>query len=205
MARYFKPHREGGATAAFDELEAGLLRAYAEQMVELIDAREGTAGSGAEDLIASAFHEGPTERPADPALARLFPDAYTDPGTDSPVKGIDAAAASAEFRRYTENDLRARKRDDAQALIRTLEALAPEGRKRESVHLKPDECRHWLGALNDLRLVIASRLDITVDEDFDELVDLPDSDPRSPLVMTYGWLTTLQDTLIEAMMRSVGE
>lgn len=204
MGRYFKPHEGGGATAAFDEIEAGLLRAYAEQMLELIDAREGTAGDGAEDLIASAFHEGPTERPEDPALARLFPDAYTDPDVDL-GNGIDAVAASAEFRRYTENDLRARKRDDAQAVIRTLEGLAPEGRKREAVHLKPDECRQWLGALNDLRLVIASRLEIHVDEDFDELMDLPDADPRSPLVLTYGWLTTLQDTLIEAMTRSLGE
>ncbi|MFC3493843.1 DUF2017 domain-containing protein [Glycomyces rhizosphaerae] len=204
MARYFKPHEGGGATAAFDEIEAGLLRAYAEQMLELIDAREGTAGGDAEDLIASAFHEGPTERPEDPALARLFPDAYTDPDVDL-GNGIDTVAASAEFRRYTENDLRARKRDDAKAVIRALEALAPEGRKREAVHLKPDECRQWLGALNDLRLVIASRLEIHVDEDFDELMDLPDEDPRSPLVLTYGWLTTLQDTLIEAMTRSLGE
>jgi hypothetical protein len=203
MGRYFKPLRGGGATAAFDQIEAGLLRAYAEQMLELVDARE-TTGSGAEDLIASAFHDGPTERPEDPALARLFPDAYTDPDADLDDR-IDAVAASAEFRRYTENDLRARKRDDAQTVVRTLEALNPEGRKREALHLKPDECRQWLGALNDLRLVIASRLEITVDEDFDELMDLPDEDPRGSLVLTYGWLTTLQDTLIEAMTRSLGK
>jgi hypothetical protein len=194
MGRYFTA-ADGGATASFDEVEAGILRAYAEQMLEFIDAREGTGGT-AEDLIASAFSEGPTELPEDPALARLFPDAYTDLGPDG-----DAQAASAEFRRYTENDLRARKRDDAQAVIRSLEALNPEGRQRETLRLEPDECRQWLGALNDLRLVIASRLGITTDEDFDELMELDDDDPRSPLVLTYGWLTTLQDTLVEALMR----
>ena len=196
MSRYFEPE-DGGAAASFDEVEAGLLRAYAGQMLEFIDARE-SAGGTAEDLIASAFSEGPTELPEDPALARLFPDAYTDLGPDG-----DAAAASAEFRRYTENDLRARKRDDARAVIRSLEALAPEGRERETLRLDADDCRHWLGALNDLRLVIASRLEITEDDDFEELLDLPDDDPRYALALTYGWLTTLQDTLVEAMMRSL--
>jgi hypothetical protein len=196
MGRYFEA-AEGGATASFDEFEAELLRAYAEHMIEFIDAREGTGGT-AEDLIASAFSEGPTELPGDPALARLFPDAYTDLGPDG-----DAAAASAEFRRYTENDLRARKRDDAQAVIRSLEALAPEGEERATLHLKPEECRQWLGALNDLRLVLASRLEIVEDEDFEELLELPDDDPRSPLVLTYGWLTALQDTLVEALMQSL--
>jgi hypothetical protein len=201
MGRYFEA-ADGGAAASFDEFEAELLRAYAEHMIEFINAREGTGGT-AEDLIASAFREGPTELPGDPALARLFPDAYTDLGPDSAVNSIDAAAASAEFRRYTENDLRARKRDDAQAVIRSLEALAPEGEERATLHLKPEECRQWLGALNDLRLVLASRLEIVEDEDFEELLELPDDDPRSPLVLTYGWLTALQDTLVEALMQSL--
>ncbi|MFG3341039.1 DUF2017 domain-containing protein [Glycomyces sp. NPDC048151] len=196
MGRFFAPDG-GGATASFDETEAGLLRAYAAQMLELVDARDG-AGGTAEDLIASAFSEGPTELPEDPALARLFPDAYTDLGPDG-----DAAAASAEFRRYTENDLRARKRDDAQAVIDSLEALAPEGRARQQLRLDADGCRHWLGALNDLRLVIASRLEINDDDDFEELLELPEDDPRHPLALVYGWLTTLQDTLVEAMMRSL--
>ena len=196
MGRYFEA-ADGGAAASFDEFEAELLRAYAEHMIEFIDAREGTGGT-AEDLIASAFSEGPTELPGDPALARLFPDAYTDLGPEG-----DAEAASAEFRRYTENDLRARKRDDAQAVIRSLDALAPEGEERATLHLKPEECRQWLGALNDLRLVLASRLEIVEDEDFEELLELPDDDPRSPLVLTYGWLTALQDTLVEALMRAL--
>ncbi|HEX2144409.1 MAG TPA: DUF2017 domain-containing protein [Glycomyces sp.] len=193
MTDYFEPLPGGGAIAVFDEFEAALLRAYAEQMLELLGTRD-EPDAPADDLLASAFHSGPTEPPEDPALARLFPDAYTDLGPDG-----DATAASAEFRRYTENDLRARKRDDARAVIRSLDALGP-GEQRAVLHLKPDECRQWLGALNDLRLIIASRLEITVDEDFEVLLELPETDPRSPLAMTYGWLTALQDSLVESMM-----
>ncbi|MDA1364518.1 DUF2017 domain-containing protein [Glycomyces algeriensis] len=204
MGGYFEA-ASGGAAAEFDEFEAALLAAYARKILELVDVPDTATGT-AEDLIASAFSEGPTERPADPALARLFPDAYTDLGPDG-----DAEAASAEFRRYTENDLRARKRDDARAVVRALEELFPDdpenllnpGTRSAAVHLDPDDCRQWLGALNDLRLVMASWLDITDDEDFDELMDLDQDDPRALLVATYGWLTTMQDTLVEAMMRSL--
>ncbi|WP_030156838.1 DUF2017 domain-containing protein [Glycomyces sp. NRRL B-16210] len=197
MARHFKPLRGGGAAIVFQPYEITLLRGYASQMLELVGSArpEAPERPDAADLIASAFSDGPSEPPADPALARLFPDAYTDAGPDG-----DARAASAEFRRYTEEDLRGRKREDAQALVRSLDALAPSER-RAVLHLKPDECRQWLGALNDLRLVIASRLGVTDEESYDELRELPEEDPREPLVMVYEWLTMLQDSLVEALMR----
>ncbi|MCC3763461.1 DUF2017 domain-containing protein [Glycomyces sp. TRM65418] len=198
MAGYFKPLRGGGAAVDFDDVEIAVLRDYAEQLVELIGPC-GALGGDAEELIESAFDAGPSEPPADPVLARLFPDAYTDP--DGPADEIDARAASAEFRRFTENDLRARKREDALAVIRSLDALDPVGDRRVMLHLKPDECRHWLGTLNDLRLAIATRLEITDDEVYEELRELPDADVRKPLAMVYDWLTGLQDTLVEAMTR----
>lgn len=200
MAGYFKPLRGGGAAVDFDDVEIAVLRDYAEQLVELIGPSGRSARGDAEGLIASAFDEGPSEPPADPVLARLFPDAYTD-HDDGAADGIDAREASAEFRRFTENDLRARKRDDAQAVIRTLDTLDPEGDQRVVLRLNPDDCRHWLGTLNDLRLAIATRLDIADDKGYDELRDLPDGDLRKPLAMVYDWLTGLQDTLIESMMR----
>jgi hypothetical protein len=198
MAGYFKPLRGGGASVDFDEVEIAVLRDYAEQLVELIGPRGrsavGDAVDDAEGLIASVFDEGPTEPPADPVLARFFPDAYLGPEGD-------AGAASAEFRRFTENDLRARKREDAQAVIRSLDSLDPEGDRRVVLHLKPDECRHWLGTLNDLRLAIATRLDLTDEGAYDELRELPDEDVRKPLAVVYDWLTGLQDTLVDAMRR----
>ncbi|MEU3655154.1 DUF2017 domain-containing protein [Streptomyces sp. NPDC032161] len=192
MAGHFEATPDGGAAVALDEVEIAILRSLAVQLLELVGPGDEPA-EGA-DPLAALFAEGPSERPADPALARLFPDAYGD--DDSELR-----AASAEFRRFTENDLRARKRDDALAVVRTLDALTVGGDGGAVLTLSGDECRHWLGALNDLRLTIGTRLDVS-DEDeggADSLYRLPDSDPRKPMVMAYLWLGALQETLVETM------
>lgn len=197
MAGHFEPLPGGGAAVPLDEVEISILRSLAVQLLELIGPGEEGADGDAEDLLASIFNDGPSEPPADPALARLFPDAYGGPDL---VPDDDVRAASAEFRRYTENDLRARKRDDTLALIRSLDALTPAGQGGAVLRLKPDECRQWLGALNDLRLGIGTRLEVTDEEDGGELLRLPDTDPRKPMVMAYLWLGGLQETLVESLM-----
>ncbi|QIK08556.1 DUF2017 domain-containing protein [Streptomyces sp. ID38640] len=196
MSGHFEPLPDGGAAVPLDEVEISILRSLAVQLMELIGPGEGTGESESDDLLASVFNDGPSEPPADPVLARFFPDAYGGPDL---VPDDDVRAASAEFRRYTENDLRSRKREDALALIRALDTLAPEGGSAE-LRLKPDECRQWLGALNDLRLAIGTRLEVTDEEDGGELLRLPDSDPRKPMVMAYLWLGGLQETLVESLM-----
>lgn len=110
----------------------------------------------------------------------------------------EARSAAAEFRRYTENDLRARKREDGLAMVRALDGPAP-GERGAVLTLAPDDSRQWLGAINDLRLAIGTRLEVTDDSD-SELYRLPDSDPRKPMVMAYLWLGGLQETLIETLM-----
>ena len=104
-----------------------------------------------------------------------------------------------EFRRYTENDLRARKREDALAVVHALDALTPAGDRGAVLKVTGDEAQRWLGALNDLRLTIGSRLDVDEDPD-SELYRLPDDDPRKPLVMAYMWLGGLQESLIETLL-----
>ncbi|AZS72060.1 DUF2017 domain-containing protein [Streptomyces lydicus] len=196
MSGHFEPLPDGGAAVPLDEVEISILRSLAVQLMELIGPGEEAGESESDDLLASVFNDGPSEPPADPVLARFFPDAYGGPDL---VPDDDVRAASAEFRRYTENDLRSRKREDALALIRALDTLAPEGGSAE-LRLKPDECRQWLGALNDLRLAIGTRLEVTDEEDGGELLRLPDSDPRKPMVMAYLWLGGLQETLVESLM-----
>ncbi|WP_411137167.1 DUF2017 domain-containing protein [Streptomyces sp. C10] len=196
MSGHFEPLPDGGAAVPLDEVEISILRSLAVQLMELIGPGEEAGESESDDLLASVFNDGPSEPPADPVLARFFPDAYGGPDL---VPDDDVQAASAEFRRYTENDLRSRKREDALALIRALDTLAPEGGSAE-LRLKPDECRQWLGALNDLRLAIGTRLEVTDEEDGGELLRLPDSDPRKPMVMAYLWLGGLQETLVESLM-----
>ncbi|KOU36629.1 DUF2017 domain-containing protein [Streptomyces sp. WM6378] len=192
MAGHFEALPRGGAAVALDEVEIAILRSLAVQLLELI----GPGDEPAEDAdpLAALFAEGPSEPPADPALARLFPEAYASEESD------ELRAKSAEFRRFTENDLRARKRTDALAVVHGLDALSPKGDGGAVLKLTAEDSQHWLGALNDLRLTIGTRLEITDEDESGELYRLPDDDPRKPMVMAYLWLGVLQETLIETLM-----
>src|SRR6478609_211025 len=108
MAGRFEARPGGGAAVALDEVEISILRSLAVQLLELIG--PGDEPAEGEDPLAALFAEGPSEPPADPALRRLFPDAYGD--EDKVLR-----EASAEFRRFTENDLRTRTREDALAVV----------------------------------------------------------------------------------------
>ncbi|MCX5397309.1 DUF2017 domain-containing protein [Streptomyces sp. NBC_00102] len=210
MAGHFEATPDGGAAVALDEVEISILRSLAVQLLELVgpgdDAAEGS------DPLAALFAEGPSEPPSDPALARLFPDAYGD--DDKELR-----EASSEFRRFTEIDLRARKREDALAVVRSLASGASgasgasdvsgegggdeeEGEGGGELRLTADQARQWLGTLNDLRLTIGTRLEVSDEDQGQEgsLYRLPDSDPRKPMVLAYLWLGALQETLLEALM-----
>ncbi|MFF9811907.1 DUF2017 domain-containing protein [Streptomyces sp. NPDC014006] len=200
MPGTFEPLPGGGAAVALDDVEISIIRSLAVQLLELIG--PGPAEDAQADPLAELFAEGPSEPPSDPVLKRLFPDAYTDP-EEQPAGTREAeerAAHSAEFRRYTENDLRAGKRENALMVIRSLDALNPAGDGGAVLKLSPGESQQWLGALNDLRLAIGSRLEITDEDDTDLLYRLPDEDPRKPMVMAYLWLGGLQETLVTTLM-----
>ncbi|WP_328400136.1 DUF2017 domain-containing protein [Streptomyces sp. NBC_00390] len=196
MASHFEPLKGGGAAVALDEVEISILRSLAIQLLELIG--PGEEAIEGQDPLAALFAEGPSEAPSDPALARLFPDAYGGPEADT--QDDELLARSAEFRRFTETDLRSRKRDDALAVVRTLDSLNAAGDGGAVLELGPDDCQHWLGALNDLRLTIGTRLEVGDEDENDALYRLPDSDPRKPMVMAYLWLGALQETLVETLM-----
>ncbi|MEU6355268.1 DUF2017 domain-containing protein [Streptomyces sp. NPDC047072] len=199
MPGTFEPIPGGGAAVALDDVEISIIRSLAVQLLELIG--PGPGGDAPEDPLAELFAEGPSEPPSDPVLRRLFPDAYGDPeGTPEAKEAEEQREYSAEFRRYTENDLRAGKRDNALAVVRTLDALNSVGDGGAVLKLSVAESRQWLGALNDLRLAIGSRLDIADEEDTDLLYRLPDEDPRKPMVMAYLWLGGLQETLVTTLM-----
>ncbi|MGW2741971.1 DUF2017 domain-containing protein [Streptomyces sp. NPDC001450] len=200
MPGHFEPIPGGGAAVALDDVEISIIRSLAVQLLELIG--PGPAADAPADPLAELFAEGPSEPPTDPVLRRLFPDAYSDPerAPESPAEAEECLAHSAEFRRYTENDLRAGKRENALAVIRSLDALSPVDDGGAILKLSPEESRSWLGALNDLRLAIGARLEITDEDDTDLLYRLPDEDPRKPMVMAYLWLGGLQETLVATLM-----
>lgn len=199
MPGHFEPLPGGGAAVALDDVEISIIRSLAVQLLELIG--PGPAEDAPDDPLAELFADGPSEPPSDPVLRRLFPDAYGDPVDvpSSPEQAQEEKEYAAEFRRFTENDLRTGKRESALAVIRSLDSLTPAGGSAV-LKLTHEESQQWLGTLNDLRLAIGSRLDVVDEEDTDLLYRLPDEDPRKPMVMAYLWLGGLQETLVSTLM-----
>ena len=159
-----------------DATERAILTDLVGQLVELVAPHDDP---DADPLARMVGIDPDAERPDDPALARLFPDAYDD------------ETEASEFRRFTERSLR----DTKVAHARTvLDGLAASGDK---IVLSDDQALSWLGTLNDLRLTLGSRLNITDDrEDWDSL---PDRHPAAVMFSLYDWLTFLQETLVHAL------
>jgi hypothetical protein len=112
--------------------------------------------------------------PEQPNLRRLFPPAYED------------AQEQAAYRELMEDELLAGR-------LRALEVLATTV---DSSRLDARQGDDWLRALNDLRLVLGTRLDVT-QETF--LNELQPEDPRAPDLAIYAYLTWLQEQLVDAL------
>jgi len=164
----------GKLTLELDDAELGVLSQLFAQMSELLEDPESEAGA---DPLAKLLNmSGSTQISEDPALARLFPDGYSDD-----------EHASADFRRFTEQDLRAQKVAALSTVIKTLS----EWQGVSSV--SPEQAQDWLKALNDIRLVLGTRLEITDASD-------RDTDPEDPGMHLYNYLTYLQGTLIDTLI-----
>jgi hypothetical protein len=120
--------------------------------------------------------EGLLDDPEDPDLRRLFPPAHAD--------------------RESEEQYRSLVGD--QLLSGRAKALSTMRETLEQHTLDPDEADAWLRALNDLRLVLGTRLDVSEEIDW-EAVDL--QDPRGRELAVYGYLSWLQEQLVEALGR----
>ncbi len=186
----FSRHRKSGAcVATFTAFEADLLRSLASQLIELLR-NETAAPESLDPLEAMLDFSGPTTEPDDPVLARLFPTAYPDD---------DEAAA--EFRRYTETDLRNGKAAGAASVIDTLEDAGlspqPEDGVFIDVELSGEAAITWMRSFTDMRLAIATRLEI---EEGDEEYwhELSEDDPRAQVHDIYEWVGYLQETLVRA-------
>lgn len=166
-----------------DVVEKGLLTSLLDQLIDLVRPEDPESGDpeAADPLAELVGFSGSTELPEDPALARLFPDAYSD----------DPEAA-ADFRRFTEQELREGK------VVRASTALQSLRRSGEKVTLADGEADAWLGALNDLRLALGTRIGISEDNHAD-LAGLPEEDPRAAAYHVYDWLTFLQDSLVRCL------
>jgi hypothetical protein len=148
VARGFRRTRHG-LRAKLDTQERAVLAHLFVEVYELLD--DGTQADP--DPLAAMIGIGTAvDLPDDPALARLLPDAHKeDP------------EASSEFRRYTEQGLRDRKR---QCLETARLTLGRDG----TLTLDEGEAQSWLVALTDVRLVLAERMGLRIEEDHETLM-----------------------------------
>jgi hypothetical protein len=185
--------RRGMIVTQLSAYEVELLASLIMQLIELVSdgEPEGFADKSdaadpfeaiVKDLEGEPDEPGPLE---DPVLKRLFPDAYpNDPG------------AAADFRRFTERDLKATKVAEARVV---LDRLATTELGAHDLKIPRNEVESWLRTLTSVRLAVATRLGIKDAADADELAALPDADPRSFMVSVYDWLGFAQETLISAL------
>jgi hypothetical protein len=137
--------------------------------------------------------------PADPAVRRLLPEASDD------------AEVAAEFRRFTQGDLAAEKVGRLVLLGQML--VDGEPASAAPFVVPRDVARRVAGALTDVRLVLAERLDLRTDAQveglYDELdaegEDGPDIDDdglaaRRFLVSVFLLTGLLQESLVDGML-----
>ena len=111
----------------------------------------------------------------DPAVGRLFPPAYPD----DPER-------NAEYLDLVREDLMAGRLES----LRVMEATV------DAEWVSEEELAAWLAALNDLRLVLGSRLEVTQDMD---LEDVGAHGPRAPAYGLYLYLGWLQEQVVGAL------
>ena len=112
---------------------------------------------------------------ANPDLRRLFPTAYPD----DPEK-------AAEYDGMVRDDLMAERLAAIEVMDRTI----------DSDRLSEEELLAWLSAINDLRLVLGTRLDVP--EDLSEL-DVHHGDPRAESLALYAYLSILEEDAVAAL------
>jgi hypothetical protein len=151
FGRRIRRSRKGGFDVRLPEPEREFLRSLAPQMRELL----GTAD--------------------DPAMGRLFPEAYPED-----------AERETEYRLLAHTELM----ESHLAALATLEASA--GAER----LDDAQADAWMRAINEVRLVLGTRLDVT-EEGTERPTDA--DDPRVPIFAAYDYLSGLQGELVEAL------
>lgn len=133
------------------------------------------------------FLEDPAPAPDDPLRARLYPRAYLDPTEEK---------AEDEWQGLVHSDLAEGRRRALELFTATLERATP-ARKRLEITLAEEETAAWLGVVNDIRLALGTRLDVSDDLDPS---DIGADDPAGQAYAIYWWLGAFQEDLLAALM-----
>jgi hypothetical protein len=114
----------------------------------------------------------------DPALTRLFPPAY---GED--------AERNEEFERLVKGDLMAHRLTSLDVMEATIDAE----------RVDEEQLLAWLGAINDLRLILGTRLDVSEED----LPEVEETDPRAGAFALYYYLGWLEEQVVEELASGV--
>lgn len=176
------PIPEGGLRLQLTRDEAAMLDQLVTQLMQLLQSHSGTA-LDPDPLFASLEVGGSDDIPEDPALARLFPNAYED--------GADAT----QFRRVTEQGLLNRKLQDA---IQVTTALGlggslPDEDTTVEVDISGSTLPHWARTVTALRLAIAARIGLNTTEDHDRLLD---EEETRGTVLVFDWLAAILESAL---------
>ena len=111
---------------------------------------------------------------ADPGVRRLFPSAYADD-----------AARDAEYREMVHDDLLAGRLGALDVVDATVGAR----------NVDEAQLLAWMGAVNDLRLVLGTRLDVSEET----ALDADPEDPDAPALAVYQYLSFLLESIVDAL------
>lgn len=202
----FRRDESGEIQLILTTQEVQVLKNLTEQLIELLGEGElhtQNPGETHDSLLNLMGIGGSDSPPDDPVLRRLFPDGYAD---------RDDAA---EFRRYTEQGLREKKRTHAYLIHGSISSAEEEDailiESQDELRLAtleisiPSEAANaWLGGLNDLRLALAVRLGIAEGKKSDGATPrfdlMIESDPLAAVYAVYSWLGWLQQSLLELLL-----
>ncbi len=115
----------------------------------------------------------------DPSLVRLFPPAYAD----DPQR-------EAEYQGMVRGDLVARRREALDVVQATIDAE----------RLDQEQLEAWMAAINDLRLVLGTKLQIT-EEMYEQAP--PEGEPRASQFGLFVYLGWLQEQVVEALAQTL--
>ncbi|MDO5662112.1 MAG: DUF2017 family protein [Brachybacterium sp.] len=211
MAYEFVRRADGPIMCRLDAEEKAVIAQVAQEIAELVrtdlgleqESEETQDAAESEDplrRLEAEFASREARHPADSAVRRLFPDAASDPGQ------------AEEYRRLAQGELADAK---LEALHQVTCSLDGSGPGNSEVVLSRPEAERWLRALTDMRIVLADRLGVRRDGDFETLqmlqgLEVPEEAEPAPtqtdgtagpdlVAAIYELLSWLQESLVAAM------
>lgn len=183
MAHGFRKTRRG-IVGRFEAPEVQLLQKLFSDVAETL---EPEARPDEDPLAAMVGIDQDISEPTDPALKRLLPVASSDP------------EHAEEFRRLTDRSLREAKIGALKASSLALES--------DPVTLTVEQAQDFARSLNDIRLVLATRLEITTSEEAERIGEKVDfgevEDINDYMAVVYNFVSWLQESLMNALLKTL--